>query len=203
VRAGRLVTGYAWSVEVDGLLLAAGAGRRAGGPKALRTDRHGRPWAEQGVDVLLAGGCARVHVVVGAAADEVARLVPTSDRVAVVRCDDWSRGIGASLRAGLVSLDPASVAVLVHLVDLPDVGASVVGRVAAGATRASLARATYAGRPGHPVLVGADHWPALLDELEDGDGARGYLIAHAATGVECGDLATGLDVDGPVEVRRA
>lgn len=195
-------------MEVDGLLLAAGAGRRAGGPKALRTDLHGRPWVQHGVEVLLAGGCARVHVVVGAAAEEVTRLVPRSDRLTIVRCPDWSRGIGASLRAGLAGLDAATTdAVLVHLVDLPDVGAAVVRRVTAGATRASLGRAMYAGRPGHPVLVGADHWPALLDGLEDGDGARGYLTTHGAARVECGDLATGLDVDGPVptapQVQRA
>jgi len=28
-------------------------------------------------------------------------------------------------------------------------------------------------------------------------GARGYLVEHGATMVECGDLATGTDVDRP------
>ncbi len=192
-------------MEVDGLLLAAGAGRRAGGPKALRTDPHNRPWVRRGVEVLLDGGCRRVHVVVGAAADEVAALVPqTSPRVVVVRCPDWAGGIGASLRAGLTSFGGgAPDAVLVHLVDLPDVDARVVDRLVARGSRTALARATYGGRPGHPVLVGADHRPALLRGLVDGAGAGAYLSEHRAERVECADLATGLDVDGPAEVRRA
>jgi len=186
-------------VEVEGLLLAAGAGRRAGGPKALRSDLTGRPWVQHGVDVLLSGGCRRVHVVVGAAGDEVAALLAGLERVAVVRCSEWSRGMGASLRSGLTSLDPAATdAVLVHLVDLPDVDARVVTRVAARAGRTALARATYEGRPGHPVLIGAGHWSALLAGLDDEGGAQAYLRAHDAETVECADLATGKDVDGPV-----
>ncbi|MGC3002962.1 NTP transferase domain-containing protein, partial [Streptomyces sp. G35A] len=56
---------------VTGLLLAAGGGRRLGGrPKALLPHR-GRPLVEHAVRVLRAGGCERVHVVLGAGADEV------------------------------------------------------------------------------------------------------------------------------------
>lgn len=194
--------GISSDVEVDGLLLAAGAGRRAGGPKALRTDRVGRPWVQHGVEVLLAAGCRRVHVVVGAAGDEVAALLLDDDRVVVVRCPGWSRGIGASLRAGLATVDPVTTdAVLVHLVDLPDVEARVAARLVARAGRKALARATYGGQPGHPVLVGADHWPALVRALHDGYGARTHLREQGVDAVECGDLATGHDVDGPVGTR--
>ncbi|MYS19246.1 MULTISPECIES: NTP transferase domain-containing protein, partial [unclassified Streptomyces] len=57
--------------EVAGLLLAAGGGRRLGGrPKAL-LPFGGRPLVEHAVRVLRAGGCAPVHVVLGAAAAEV------------------------------------------------------------------------------------------------------------------------------------
>lgn len=186
-------------MEVDGLLLAAGAGRRAGGPKALRTDGAEQAWVLHAVDVLLAGGCRRVHVVVGAAADQVAALLVArgDDRVRVVRCPDWDRGPGASLRAGLAALAEVD-AVLVHLVDLPDVGPAVVTRLRARAGRTALARATYEGRPGHPVLLGVDHLEPLRRDLTDAEGARGYLHARGADGVECGDLATGRDVDGPV-----
>ena len=82
-----------------------------------------------------------------------------------VVAEDWAAGMSASLRAGLSSVDGSGAsAALVSLVDLPDVTAEVVRRVVAAAAGADhLARATYDGRPGHPVLIGRDHWPGVLD----------------------------------------
>ena len=85
--------------HVSGLVLAAGAGTRAGGPKALRRDEAGSPWLQLAVTALRAGGCADVTVVLGAGAAEARSLVP--DDVAVVVADDWQQGLSASLRAGL------------------------------------------------------------------------------------------------------
>ena len=62
------------SSRVSGLLLAAGAGRRFGGPKALVQDGQG-PWLHRAVRALLDGGCVDVLVVTGAAAQEVEALV--------------------------------------------------------------------------------------------------------------------------------
>jgi hypothetical protein len=45
------------------------------------------------------------------------------------------------------------------------------------------------------VLVGADHVVPLVATLHGDQGARGYLEQHGALAVECGDLATGADVD--------
>jgi CTP:molybdopterin cytidylyltransferase MocA len=58
-------------------------------------------------------------------------------------------------------------------------------------------RATYDGRPGHPVLIGRNHWPGVLSAAHDDQGARDYLAAHDHVTCECGDLATGKDVDEP------
>lgn len=182
---------------VHGLLLAAGAGSRMGLPKALVRDDAGLSWLALSVDVLRDGGCDRVTVVLGAAAAEARRLVP--DGVGVTVATDWASGMAASLRAGLIALaDGDADQALVHLVDLPDVTAAVVERVlAAGTGPATLARASYDGRPGHPVLLGRDHWEAVSGVAVGDQGARTYLAAHATALVECGDLATGRDVDGP------
>ncbi|EON25276.1 hypothetical protein CF8_0627 [Nocardioides sp. CF8] len=169
-----------------GLLLAAGAGRRMGTPKALVDD-----WLRRSVQVLIEGGCDRVYVVLGAAAGE-ARTLLEGLPVEVVVAEDWADGMGASLRAGLSQV-PLGRDVLITLVDLPDVGADVVARVLA--TGAALARAAYDGRPGHPVLIGSDHVGPLVTTLRGDEGGRAYLGAHDVTIVECGDLATGADVD--------
>ena len=49
--------------------------------------------------------------------------------------------------------------------------------------------------PGHPVVLGRDHWEGVAASAVGDRGARDYLAAHAVDLVECGDLATGADVD--------
>lgn len=186
-------------MSVAGLLLAAGAGRRRGGPKALAHDADGTSWLRRGLGVLRDGGCASVTVVLGAGAGQ-ARALLGDDPADVVVAGDWDEGMGASLRAGLASLATTSTAdaALVLLVDLPDVGADVVARlVAAVDGPAALARAAYGGEPGHPVVLGRDHWAGVVATARGDRGARDYLRDHRPLLVECGDLATGADVDGP------
>jgi CTP:molybdopterin cytidylyltransferase MocA len=189
-----------------GLLLAAGAGRRMGGPKALLRDDAGVPFIARAVGSLLDGGCVDVSVVLGAAAEEalgVLAEVGWADHpsVAVVVADDWDEGMAASLRAGLRALSVGRAdAALVTLVDLPDVGAEVVRRVVgSGSRRTALARATYGGRAGHPVLIGRDHWEEVVATARGDEGARTYLAGRDVVACECGDLATGRDVDRPTD----
>jgi CTP:molybdopterin cytidylyltransferase MocA len=166
-----------------------------GMPKALVSDERGS-WLVRGVGLLQDGGCRRVTVVLGADVERARSLVADVD-VAVAVADDWAEGMGASLRAGLRAMDgSADDGVVVTLVDLPDLVPEVVARViAAGPGPAALARATYAGRPGHPVLLGRHHWSGVIETAVGDQGARAYLADHDVTLVECGDLATGRDVD--------
>jgi len=179
--------------QVVGLLLAAGAGERFGGPKALARDADGTSWLLRSVVAL--SPCSTVVVVLGAEAERAAALLPMS--VGRVRADDWAEGMGASLRAGLGALDPAdAIAALVSLVDLPDVDSRVVARVLDAALGPGvLARASYAGVLGHPVLIGSDHWAEVIEAATGDRGARDFLAGREVTLVECGDLATGADMD--------
>lgn len=180
-----------------GLLLAAGAGRRMGRPKARVVGAGDEPWVGSASRVLRDGGCDPVVVVVGAEAEAVRTLLRDAD-VRVVEASDWADGMGASLRTGLAAIDgDDAAAVLVHLVDLPDVGADVVARLVALGAPDVLARATYDETPGHPVLIGRDHWSGVAAVLAGDRGAQAYLRARDVVGVECGDLATGADVDEP------
>jgi CTP:molybdopterin cytidylyltransferase MocA len=195
-------------VSVAGLLLAAGAGRRMGGPKSLLRDADGVPFLDRAVGLLLDGGCATVTVVLGASAEQAGALLDeagwTGDpAVDVVVAGDWDEGMGASLRAGLRALGRRDAdAALVTLVDLPDVGVPVLQRVlAAGGAPGALARATYDGRPGHPVLIGRDHWTGVVDTAAGDRGARTYFRTHEPVACECGDLATGRDLDTPEDLR--
>jgi MoxR-like ATPase/CTP:molybdopterin cytidylyltransferase MocA len=176
-----------------------------GQPKALLRDPDGTSWLNRAVDTIAAGGCEPVLVVLGARADEAAgiltkRAAHTQGTVRWVAAEDWPDGMAASLRRGLTAAgDTDAPTAVVTLVDLPDVGPDVVQRVVAavGDDPHGLGRAAYQGVPGHPVVLGRDHWTGVSAAATGDRGARDYLAAHDTLLVECGDLATGLDVDTP------
>lgn len=168
-----------------------------GQPKALVRGPGMVPWLVSSRQTLLEGGCGDVLVVLGAEAEAAADLL---DGAAHVVAEDWGDGMSASLRAGLRAAGEGDArAVVVHLVDLPDVGPEVIRRVLAFAAPDALVRAAYHGHPGHPVLIGADHWADLMADLDGDEGAKHYLARHDVTLVECADLATGADIDTPAE----
>jgi nicotine blue oxidoreductase len=186
---------------VAGLLLAAGAGSRFGRPKAL-VEFAGRLLVEHGIALLAAGGCRPVHVVVGAAGDEVRATADLGEAV-VVDNPDWATGMGSSLRRGLAALPPAADAVVVALVDQPLVSPEAVRRLrAAYAQGAMAAVATYAGKPRNPVLLARTTW-AEVAALAQGDvGARAYLRTHPelVVVVPCDDVSAPDDLDTPADL---
>ncbi|MGI5348103.1 nucleotidyltransferase family protein [Streptomyces sp. CA-250714] len=189
--------------RVAGLLLAAGGGRRLGGhPKALL--RHAeRPLVEHAVRILREGGCAPVYVVLGAAAEQVRETARLPGCV-LVDNPDWAEGMGSSLRTGLRAVTSAE-AVVVSLVDQPGIGAEAVARVrVAYRSPSTLAAATYDGRRGHPVLLGAAHWEGVARSAQADAGARDYLRERQdeLTLVECADIADPADIDTPDDLHR-
>lgn len=183
--------------EVAGLVLAAGAGRRFGGPKAV-AELDSERLVDRAVRTLRDGGADPAYVVSGAVPLDVA------DAVVVINAD-WEEGIGSSLRAGFAALPSSVVAVVVVLVDQPGLSADAVARLVGSADGAgTVASATYDGVLGHPVALGRDHW-AEVARLAVGDrGARPFLAAHPelVTPVECADVASADDVDRPGDLDR-
>jgi CTP:molybdopterin cytidylyltransferase MocA len=178
-------------MATTGVVLAAGAGTRAGGPKALHPG-----WIEHACTTLLAGGCARVVIVLGAAPNAP---VPADARITTTIAADWAHGMSRSLAAGIAAVAQLAPrddqpALLLTLVDLPGLTSEVVARVLAG--RGPLRQAVFAGRPGHPVFIAAEHWAGVAASLRGDTGARDYLVAHGVEEIECGELWDGADTDG-------
>ncbi|MFD7843535.1 NTP transferase domain-containing protein [Nocardia sp. NPDC059764] len=203
----------------DGILLAAGAGRRYGMPKVLA---EGGAWLRGAVRALRDGGCERVVVVLGATgpaygAANGSWLVSQTSGIAIpegaqpIWVEDWDLGLSASTRAGLAAAAapgiatrssataPAEFAAIMP-VDTPDVGPEVVARViaAARASESRVARAFFGSVPGHPVVLGRAHWAGVRASAEGNSGAGTYLRERAdMVCVTCDDLATGIDRDYP------
>lgn len=169
-----------------GIVLAAGAGRRMGGPKGLLRTEAGQSWAARAAGVLHEAGCAPVFVAVGASGDEVAATLPA--RTTAVPVEGWEEGLGASLRTALGHVDgEACDAVVIVPVDTLDLVPDDVHRVLAAIPaplRAGLARAVHEGTPGHPVVIGVDHLTQAITESAGEHGPRALL--RAAVAVEIG-----------------
>ncbi len=186
-------------MAVAGLVLAAGSGSRLGTPKAL-VELGGERLVDRAVRVLRDGGCDPLVVVSGAAPFTV-------EGATVVPNPDWATGMGSSLRVGLGALAATdAAAVVVSLVDQPDIGADVVRRVIdAFAAGASVATATYEGKRRNPVLFARPTWDEVARLAEGDAGARPFLAAHPdlITPVACDDLGSPADIDTPADLARA
>ena len=186
-------------MRVAGLVLAAGGGSRYGSPKALVRLR-GRLLVERAAELLAAGGCDPVVVVLGAAADQVlaaARLPRTGVRTVVN--PDWPTGMGSSLRVGLAAVPAAAEAVVVTLVDTPGLGPESVRRLVAAGDPDGAAQATYGGRRGHPVLLGRTVITEVAAAATGDRGAGPWLAAHPERVrlVPCDGTGDPRDVDVP------
>jgi len=172
-----------------GLVLAAGAGTRFGGDGSkLLAELDGRPLLHHAVRAQTAvAGLERVVVVLGASADAIRSAVDFG-RAEMVKCTDWQDGQAASLRCGVAALAGAD-RVIVTLGDQPGVTPALIERFL---DAAPASRATYGGRPGHPVVLGAEQL-AAASELRGDAGARSLL--RGGPTIECTDLTDGRDVD--------
>jgi CTP:molybdopterin cytidylyltransferase MocA len=178
--------------QVSGLLLAAGAGRRLGTPKA-QVIVNGERLLERGLAVLRGSGCCDLVAVLRAAEE-----LPG---VTTVVNPDPDRGMGSSLQIGLAACRGDLAVVM--LVDTPGVSAAdvraVAGAVVAGAP---VAIADFAGHRAPPVAFRRELWPAVVELAEGDQGARGFLRAHPelVTAVPCyGDPA---DIDTSEDLAR-
>jgi CTP:molybdopterin cytidylyltransferase MocA len=161
---------------IAAVVLAAGASSRYGADPPKQTVLLPRVLA------ALAAATAIDDVVVVAGAFPV-----EAGDSRVVRCAEWERGAGASLRCGLAALGAAEAAVVV-LADGPDLDPRAVDRVVASWRRdgGSVVAASYRGVRLHPVVLAREAWEQVPDE-----GARSLKARLVA----CDDLTPPGDVD--------
>jgi CTP:molybdopterin cytidylyltransferase MocA len=160
------------------VVLAAGASTRFGSPKQ-------RLLVEPVLERVRRSSVDDAVVVLGA--HELESSAQT------VRCPDWERGPGASLRCGLSALPPEVEAAVVVLADGPDLAPEAIDRVIEAWRGSSepVVAATYGGVRLHPVLLAREVWEEIPDE-----GAK----TLDAVLVACDDLGPPGDVDFTDEV---
>lgn len=164
---------------IAAVVLAAGASTRFGSPKqAVLLEpivRRVRESRELGEIVAVLG----------------AHEVETSART--VRCPEWERGPGASLRCGLAALGDEVEAAVVVLGDGPAIDPRAIDRVVTAWRGGAGDRvaATYGGVRLHPLLLSRNVWEDVPDA---------GLRALPAELVPCDDLSPPGDVDSADQV---
>ena len=187
------MAGSLWWSMVDlgntaGLVLAAGSGQRFGGPKAPFVF-EGERLVDRAVRILREAGLTKIFVVLGAWVGEVPQAT-------VIENSDFASGMASSLRTGLVFLstkEPQLERVVITLVDHIGLSAEAITEIASA--QGSLIQSTYEDEIAHPVVIGREHWAALINEVSGDVGAKNYLTRNNATRVELGELATNTDLD--------
>ena len=181
---------------IGGVVLAAGASRRAGTVKALATI-EGEPLVVRAARVLREGGCDEVVVVVAAPHGErvAAALGPEVTRVENPAPE---RGMLSSLRCALSDEWEAAV---VSLVDHPRVLPGTVEDLI-DAWRdgdAQVVRPRFDARSGHPYLVARSLFEALRAGDDDA-GARPVFAAASRLDVDVRDPGIHDDLDTATEL---
>jgi CTP:molybdopterin cytidylyltransferase MocA len=191
---------------IAGIVLAAGASRRMGRPKALLPIADDT-FVTRLVRTLRQGGADTIVVVVGAEADAIAAALEHAGAAATIAVNPRPEdGQLSSLVVGIEALSGVDAAgALVCLVDAPLVRAATVARLIETFRRtgAPIVRPRSGDRHGHPVLFSR----ALFDELRCADravGAKAVVRAHTGeiAAVDVDDEGAFVDIDTPDEYRR-
>jgi len=187
---------------IGGLILAAGEGRRFGSPKQLAPLR-GRPLLEHALEAMAqAHSVGPVVVVLGAHAEAILAAVALHGAQPVI-AQDWADGQAASLRAGVAALAERVDAIAITLGDQPAISPAAIDAVAGSRDAGSPAvRASWAGRPGHPVLLERSLFERV-GELRGDEGARSLLEHARVRLVACDGLGADADVDTPAQLLSA
>jgi CTP:molybdopterin cytidylyltransferase MocA len=166
---------------IAAVVLAAGASTRFGSPKQA---------------VLLEPVLERVRR--SSAVDDIVVVLGAHEQqtsARSVRCAEWERGPGASLRCALRALGDDVEAAVVVLGDGPDLDPRAIDRVVGEWRRGKgpLVAATYGGVRLHPLLLTREAWAEVPDS---------GLRALPAELVPCDDLTPPGDVDVPADLNR-
>ena len=159
--------------RVAGIVLAAGAGERFGGPKQLARWK-GRPLLSYALQAARGGGLSPIVVVLGARPDDVRSAADQG--AAFVHNAEWQDGQSTSVRAGLSAAEGQVEAAVFLLADMPRVNGATIRRLVE-AHRVSLPAIVApvgGGRRGNPVLFDRRVFPAL-HALRGDQGGRSLL----------------------------
>lgn len=189
---------------IAGLILAAGASRRVGSPKAL-LEYGGATFLDRLI-ASLGAHCSPVIVVLGHDAEKIRAGCRRGGEVTFVLNPDPERGQLASLQCGLAAVPAECEGVMFTPVDYPKVRDTTVEKLAAAVrekTNEKVIVPQALGVHGHPVYVAKELIPEFLDLPETASAREVIHRWRDRTGyVEVDDGGIVRDIDDPESYRK-
>ncbi|MDZ7374693.1 MAG: nucleotidyltransferase family protein [candidate division KSB1 bacterium] len=190
-------------MKVAGVVLAAGASRRFGQPKAL-AQWNGKTFARWVLDAMGEAGLYPCVLVLGHEADTIrSRLGQLPARVAINKQPE--RGQFSSLQEGIRAVAAECEAAIVALVDQPQVPVDIFRALKARLHSApgSLVLPRVRGKRAHPVGISACWFSEIL-AMDPARTLRDFLHAHgdAVVYLDVSDELLLVDVDEPSDLER-
>lgn len=188
--------------DVGLILLAAGGSTRMGRPKQL-LPYEGRTLLRRAAETAVESGCDPIVVVLGYDAAAM-RSELDGLRVGIEVNADWEKGMGGSIRRGLVAVRRVKSvdAVVVMLCDQPDVTADVLRALIERWQQSDkpVCASAYGDTVGPPCVFAASEFSRLAAIAEQ-QGAKQVILS--ATAVERVPFDAGVtDVDTPADYER-
>lgn len=187
------------------LILAAGNSSRLGRSKQLLTTPQGNSLLEHTIHEAQASKAEEVYIILGAEYEKHARAIDHLREVTILRNQNWSKGMGSSLKVGLTHIldrQPDLQFLLVSVCDQPYLKVNHFNNlieIYENQNRKIVASKYDANSIGVPVLFDASKFADLL-EIEGSAGALNYVKEHLED-VSFSDFKEGkLDVDTEVDV---
>ncbi len=189
--------------RIGAIILAAGPSTRLGYPKQL-IEHDGVALVRRAASVAVDAGAKPAFVIVGASSKEVSNALNGLDGVKILNNERWESGLASSLSAGLAALsaDKLIGAALVMVADQPLVDSDALKRLMAGFDEHHrIVASAYDDIVGVPVVIGSEHFPALMN-LKGDEGAGRWLRARLADVTQVDVASASVDIDTPEDAER-
>jgi molybdenum cofactor cytidylyltransferase len=183
--------------DIGAVILAAGESSRLGQPKQLIQFR-GKSLVYRIVDAAKKARCSPTVVVIGSDREEVERELK-AESVVIVGNENWRRGIGTSIRAGmrrLIDKAPTLEAVVLLVCDQPFVDARTIARLLTlrEKTKRAIVASRYANTLGVPALFDRSCFQELA-ALDNATGAKTVILSNRERVTEFPFLEGRIDID--------
>ena len=169
-------------MNVAAIILAAGSSSRMGRSKQM-LDIHGETLLERTTKTVLASGIRDVVVVLGAD-NQIHKQVLASCPVIIIDNNDWTKGMGSSIKCGLRHLTHMGSGydgVLIFVCDQPLLTTELISTILQtfDQNRKPIIASVYSAVPGVPVLFEKSYFQKLM-QLPDDQGAKRLIQQNPA-----------------------
>ncbi len=185
--------------NVAGIILAAGESKRFGNPKQL-LKLNNEFLINRVIRVALASNLDPIIVVLGANYEKIFRIIVPSERLIIVKNENWKRGLSTSLIEGLIHVSDNKSGVMYLLGDQPFITSEAINKLISlyDTSKNRVVMLETNGKKTPPIIFPSNYYDQI--RLLEGDrGARDIINDFNTLFLENTDELLITDIDTEME----